>query len=77
MYVRSHVPATTTEPIGYVNPSSSVIGCAKFCLLLHNVLTNNQISHHSPMVQPMQRHVLAKVDLIDGYAQVNFPCHHF
>ena len=45
--------------------------------LLHNVLTNNQISHHSPMVQPMQRHVMAEEDLIDGYAQVNFTCHYF
>ena len=73
MYVYSYVPMTTTELVGYVNPSSFVIGCAIFCLPLTQVLTNNQISHHSPVVQPMQRHVLVEVDLIDGYAQVNFP----
>ena len=77
MYIRIHVPPKTIELVGYVNPSSSVIGCASFFYLLHNVLTNNRISHHSPLVQPMQRHILAEVDLIDGYPQVKFPCHHF
>ena len=67
---------TTIEPVGYVNPSSSVISFARFFYLLHNVLTDNLISHHYPMVQPMQRHVLTEEDLIDGYARVNFPCHH-
>ena len=71
MYVYNHVPAKITEPVEYVNPSSS------FFYLLHNVLTTNMTSHHSPMVQPMKRHGLAKEDLIDGYAQVNFPFHHF
>ena len=32
--VRSHVPTTTIELVGYVNPSSYVIGCASFCLPL-------------------------------------------
>ena len=60
-----------------MNPSSFVISCAIFSLPLTQHANQNLISHHSPMVQPMQRHVLAEEDLIDGYAQVFFPCHHF
>lgn len=68
---------TTTEPVGYANPSSYVIGYMQYFVhLLHNVLINNLISHYSPVVQPMQRLVLVKEDPIDGYAQLNFPCHH-